>query len=100
MTPQNQQLIVLYPNGPLTQYPLISLRQDGGGSGGSTGSGGGTGGSGGDFWLNVTNFFQNVFGQAGGSGKIILISYNVQFNIRIIIHLPRSIRRSTGLTPG
>lgn len=26
-TPQKQQLLVLYPNGPLTQFPLISLRQ-------------------------------------------------------------------------
>lgn len=29
-TPQKQQLLLLYPNGPLTQYPLVSLRQDGG----------------------------------------------------------------------
>lgn len=45
-TPQKQQLLVLYPNGPLTQYPLLSLRQDGG--------------SGGDFWQNIANFFQNI----------------------------------------
>lgn len=70
MTPQNQQLIVLYPNGPLTQYPLISLREEGG-SGGGGESGGGTGGgtpSGGDIWVNLSNYFQNFFGQAGGSG--------------------------------
>lgn len=55
-TPQKQQLLLLYPNGPLTQYPLISLRQDGG-----------SGGVGGDFWQSIQNFFQNIGGQFGNT---------------------------------
>lgn len=55
-TPQKQQLLLLYPNGPLTQYPLISVRQDGG-----------AGGVGGDFWQSIQNFFQNIGGQFGNT---------------------------------
>lgn len=49
-TPQKQQLLLLYPNGPLTQYPLISLRQDGGNT---------------DIWQTIQNFFTSVAGNFG-----------------------------------
>lgn len=58
-TPQKQQLLVLYPNGPLTQFPLISLRQT----------------EGGNTWENFQTFFQNLFTQPPGSGKFNVICF-------------------------
>lgn len=59
-TPQKQQLLVLYPNGPLTQFPLISLRQ----SEGNT-----------DWWTAAQGLFQNLLAQAGGTGKFNFVLY-------------------------
>lgn len=58
-TPQKQQLLVLYPNGPLTQFPLVSLRQEGGG---------------GDWLTQAQTLWANLFAQAGGSGKCYICS--------------------------